>query len=130
MYLTLAVNYLIGKDDPWGYHLVNLIIHILAGFTLFGILKRSFLNKKFAPEFGYDALGLSLTIVLIWLVHPLQTQSVTYIIQRAEAQMGLFFLLSLYCAIRRFELERHSSWELASVFFCILGLLTIYFDMI
>jgi len=48
---------------------------------------------------------IALAISLIWLVHPLQTESVTYIIQRAESLMGLFYLLTLYCVIRGVEAE-------------------------
>ena len=46
------------------------------------------------------ATPLALVIALLWAVHPLQTESVTYIVQRAESLMGLFYLLTLYCFIR------------------------------
>ena len=43
---------------------------------------------------------LAFAIALLWAVHPLQTESVTYIVQRAESLCGLFYLLTLYCFIR------------------------------
>ena len=46
---------------------------------------------------------LGFCAALIWMVHPLQTEAVTYLIQRAESLMGLFYLLTLYCAIRGFS---------------------------
>jgi tetratricopeptide (TPR) repeat protein len=88
--LTLAINYALGGTSVWGYHAVNLAIHILAGLTLFGIARRTFRTDGTA----------AFAIALIWTLHPLQTESVTYIVQRAESLMGLLYLLTLYCFIR------------------------------
>src|SRR5208283_163030 len=78
---------------------------------------------------------LALTIALLWALHPLQTESVTYIVQRAESLCGLFYLLTLYCVIRgstsaanprsAFRLP-HSAfvWYSAAVLACILGMAT------
>jgi protein O-mannosyl-transferase len=55
-----------------------------------------------------NALHLSLAIALIWTIHPLQTESVTYVVQRAESLMGLFFLLTFYCFIRANEPLAHA----------------------
>ena len=46
------------------------------------------------------ATPLALAVAVLWAVHPLQTESVTYIVQRAESLCGLFYLLTLYCVIR------------------------------
>ena len=46
---------------------------------------------------------LAFAVALLWIVHPLNTESVTYIVQRGESLMGLFLLLTLYCAIRASE---------------------------
>jgi len=88
--LSFAFNYALGGTSVWGYHAANLLIHILAGLTLFGIVRRT-LHLNTAIAFA---------IALIWTLHPLQTESVTYISQRAESLMGLFYLLTLYCFIR------------------------------
>jgi tetratricopeptide (TPR) repeat protein len=93
--LSLALNYALGGTHEQGYHAANLAIHILAGLTLFGIARRVFRSSRIAP----------LAVALIWTLHPLQTESVTYIIQRAESLMGLFYLLTLYCFIRAAEAE-------------------------
>ncbi|HXA80222.1 MAG TPA: tetratricopeptide repeat protein, partial [Opitutaceae bacterium] len=49
------------------------------------------------------ALPLAFTMALLWAVHPLQTESVTCVVQRTESLMGLFYLLTLYCFIRGAE---------------------------
>jgi tetratricopeptide (TPR) repeat protein len=98
--LSLAMNYALGGLDVRGYHVANLLIHIGAALLLMGILRRTFLMPTLCDRFGAVALPLALAGALIWVVHPLQTESVTYIIQRAESLAGFFYLLTLYCVIR------------------------------
>ena len=101
--LSLAINYAIHGLRVAGYHAVNLAIHIIAGLVLYGVVRRTLLQPPLRPRFGQAALPLALIIAVIWVVHPLQTESVTYIVQRAESMMGLFYLLTLYCFIRGVE---------------------------
>jgi len=101
--LSLAINYALGGYQVWGYHALNLAVHILAGLTLFGIVRRTLLTPTLVSRFGAAANELALATAVLWMVHPLQTESVTYIIQRAESIMGLFYLLTLYCFIRGVE---------------------------
>ncbi len=98
--LTLAINYALGGLNVWGYHALNLAIHILAAWTLLGVIRRTLLLPRLRERFGSVATPLALAAVILWMVHPLQTESVTYIIQRTEALMGLLYLLTLYCFIR------------------------------
>jgi tetratricopeptide (TPR) repeat protein len=109
--LSLAINYAFGRTNVRGYHALNLAIHILAALTLFGIVRRTLLGPVLRERFGASARLLALTIAAIWMLHPLQTESVTYTIQRAESLMGLFYLLTLYCFIRGAESARTSNAE-------------------
>jgi tetratricopeptide (TPR) repeat protein len=127
--LSLAINYAFSGDNPWGYHAVNLAIHLLAGLTLLGIVRRTLLQPgpiRSGPglreRFGDAADGLALATALIWTVHPLQTESVTYIVQRAESIMGLFYLLTLYCFIRGSGSHRPGLWYGLSWTACALGM--------
>lgn len=120
--LSLAVNYTLGGLNPWGYHLFNLVIHILAALSLYGVLRRTFLSERLQPTFGRAASSLAGVIALIWLVHPLQTESVTYTIQRAESLMSLFYLLTLYCVIRSSDASRENLWKISAVASCALGM--------
>jgi tetratricopeptide (TPR) repeat protein len=122
--LSLAINYAISGLDVWSYHLLNLSIHLAAGLTLFGIIRRTLINPRSTEKFGRHATLLALSIALIWLVHPLQTQSVTYIIQRGESLMGLFYLLTLYCVIRGADSQRNGLWYAAAVAACACGMLS------
>ena len=121
---TFAVNYAFGGTTPWGYHVVNLVIHILAGLTLYGIARRTLVQPMLAKRFEADATSLGLAIAVIWTVHPLQTEAVTYVAQRAESLMGLFYLLTMYCFIRGAESEKAGRWYALSATACLLGMAT------
>ena len=120
--LSLAINYALDGYHLWGYHALNLAIHILAALTLFGIMRRTLLQPKLRLRFGAMANELALAVALLWTVHPLQTESVTYIVQRAESLMGLFYLLTLYCFIRAAESPRPRAWYGLCVTACALGM--------
>jgi hypothetical protein len=99
--LTFVFNYWRGGLDVDGYHKMNLAIHLLAALALFGVARRTLELPAVARRFGdRDSTPVAFCIALLWTVHPLLTQSVTYLTQRAESLMGLFFLLTLYCFIR------------------------------
>jgi tetratricopeptide (TPR) repeat protein len=119
--LSLAANYALSGNSVWSYHATNIAIHILAGLTLFGILVRT-LERRAAAA----ASSVALSIALIWTLHPIQTESVTYVIQRAESLMGLFYLLTLYCLIRGAEAgpTRGRPWYALCAAACLLGMAT------
>lgn len=92
--LSLAINYYYGATDTWGYHIVNLAIHVLVGFVVYFL----FFLTITMPVVSFDsrrAREISLFAALIWSLHPLQTNAVTYIVQRMTSMAALFFLLSL-----------------------------------
>ncbi|HEY0873483.1 MAG TPA: tetratricopeptide repeat protein [Vicinamibacterales bacterium] len=125
--LTLAINYALARADPldpWGYHALNLLIHIGAGLVLFGVVRRTLLSASLDARFGSAAMPIAFSVALLWLAHPLQTSAVTHVIQRAEALMGLFMLLTLYAAIRATDpaAERPRAWITAAVGACALGM--------
>jgi tetratricopeptide (TPR) repeat protein len=143
--LSLAVNYALGGADVRGYHVFNLIVHTLGALVLFGIARRTLLQPALRERFGSAATPLALAVALLWAVHPLLTESVTYVIQRAESLMGLFYLLTVYCFIRSAKSEDNTSgasgprapaaaptvenshynaWHLLAVVACVLGMAT------
>jgi Flp pilus assembly protein TadD len=117
---SLAINVAIGGPGVTSFHVVNILIHLTAGLFLFGVVRRTLEGLHddrpraengevarndeqrgcSAERSGYSAAIVAFVIALLWLVHPLQTQSVTYIIQRSESLMGMFYLLTLYSVIR------------------------------
>ena len=119
--LSLAINYALGELDVWGYHAVNLAVHLLAGLTLYGVIRRSLSREGLKDRFSPASESLASIAALIWVVHPLQTQSVTYVIQRSESLLGLFYLLTLYCLIRSVDSVHRHVWYATTVVCCALG---------
>lgn len=115
---SLAVNYAISGTAVWSYHVLNLAIHLLAGLALFGITRRTLEPRV------RQAGSIACSIALLWVLHPLQTEAVTYIIQRAESLMGLFYLLTLYGFIRGAQAGGSGGWYLLSWTACLLGMAT------
>jgi tetratricopeptide (TPR) repeat protein len=130
--LSLAVNYALSRGsvqsptglDAASFHAFNIVVHILAALTLFGLVRLTLNLPALRARFEGAATALALATALIWEVHPLQTESVTYIIQRAESLAGLFYLLTLYCFARGALSERPLRWHAAAVAACVLGMLT------
>ena len=120
--LSLAVNYALGGLDVRGYHILNTLIHVLAALTLFGIVRRTLLRPVLRDRFGGAAQPLALAVALLWALHPLQTESVTCIVQRSESLVGLFYLLTLYGFIRGVESPAPRRWEIFTVAVCLTGM--------
>lgn len=121
--LSLAVNYALGGKDPWGYHLFNVGVHLLAALFLFGLIVRSFSFIRREQTTGTDAVVFAFIVALLWMVHPLLTQSVTYITQRVESLMGMFYLAGLYSAVR-FLVNGQGRWAALAGFCGLLSGLT------
>ncbi|MFC1837669.1 tetratricopeptide repeat protein [Thermodesulfobacteriota bacterium] len=98
-YITLALNYYYDGFNLAGYHLFNILIHLAAGIFLYMFLKTTVLLQRGEKE-AVTVCWLSFTAVMIWLVHPLHIQSVTYIIQRMNSMAAMFYILSLLLYVR------------------------------
>jgi tetratricopeptide (TPR) repeat protein len=122
--LSLAINFALGGLDVRGYHATNLAIHIANALLLLGILRRTLLSPMLQDRFGRAAMPLALAAALLWTVHPLQTESVTYIAQRAESLAGFCYLLTLYCVIRGAggTVPLGGPWYAAAVLACLAGM--------
>lgn len=107
--LSFAINYHFHRLHVFGYHLVNLILHILSGILVYFIARilltmalkkiESPPDRKIDPEEGEINL-LSLLSAMIFLAHPVQVNTVSYIVERNEGLAGLFYLLCFFLFIR------------------------------
>lgn len=121
--LTFAVSFALSGLSTWGYHVINVLTHVLAALTLFGVVRRTLRQPALDPRFGLEAVPLAGAIAILWALHPLQTQVVTYVSQRTESLMALCYLLTLYCFIRGAE-ARPRVWYPLAVLACLLGVLS------
>lgn len=120
--LSFALNYAWTGMRVWSWHVVNIAIHLLAGLCLLGIVRRTLTGPSIPDRQQRLALPLALAVALFWTLHPLQTESVTYVVQRAESLAGLLLLMTLYCAIRAGQATSHWLWHIAAVVVCLVGM--------
>jgi tetratricopeptide (TPR) repeat protein len=123
---TFAINYAVSGQQVWSYHLGNLLIHALAALVLFGLVRRTLLLGAMREDFARSATTLAFAVAAIWALHPLQTESVTYLAQRAESLAGLLLFLTLYCYLRGAAQPEAAGpnrfWLAAAVASCLAGM--------
>jgi len=118
---TLALNWAISGPAVWSYHLFNLLIHAATAGLLFLVAEKTLRRVPAGRPGSSSPTTMALMGTLLWAVHPLHTQAVTYTIQRCETLMSFFLLLTLYAALRAWESERPQRWQIVSIIACLLG---------
>jgi tetratricopeptide (TPR) repeat protein len=123
--LTLAVNYAMGGLDIRGYHVVNLFLHLCCALLLYGLVRRILLAVSTITFNDQSARYAAFAAASLWMVHPLQSEVVAYVVARTESLMALFYLLTLYGAVRSWtdagEGSR-SAWNLIAIGSCGVGM--------
>ena len=108
VYLSLAVNYRFSGLNPASYHAFNIAVHLAAGLMVFALLSGLFSLSRRAALAG----------ALFFVLHPVQTQAVTYVIQRAASLGALFYLSAVLCYFKSFRPPRRPIY-LLSLFFAV-----------
>src|SRR5262249_18438269 len=98
LFKTFALNSLWSGQEVWSYHLINFVLHLLNGFLVFAIAKRMY--QDYPLPLGEGSLRVSgetyaALAAAFFLVHPVQTESVTYISSRSELLSTVFYLAGL-----------------------------------
>jgi len=114
-YLSFALNSRVGAANPFGYHVVNLAIHLVAALALCDLVRTTLESPRLREEFGRRAVPLAGLVAAIWAVHPLQTQAVTYVYQRIESMTGMFVLVSLAAWARAGVTGWQPRWAIVAV---------------
>lgn len=114
--LSLALNYAVSGLDVWSYHVFNLGVHVAAAIVLLA-LARTLLGRAGVGEPA--ARGIALAVALLWALHPLQTMSVTYVVQRVESMVGLCYLVALLAFARGCEGGRRGWFVVAALACCV-----------
>lgn len=123
--LSFALNYAVGQLNVFGYHLVNVVLHSINAVLLFAFLRWTIERSSWSTLWRNAAKNLALMIAMLWALHPMQTETVTYVTQRTELMMALFFLLTLYTARRAWDTTNPKAgyaWQILSVLACGLGM--------
>jgi hypothetical protein len=99
-YFTIALNFYFGGFNVFGYHVVNFFIHVTSGIFLYWFLLLTLNLPSLKEKYGPISYKVALLTSLIFVTHPIQTQSVTYIIQRMASMAGMFYLLAMVLYIK------------------------------
>ena len=102
--ISFALNYYMHQYDQAGYRAVNIAI-LVAGLAFFFLIKTTVIiarERTSGPGIleGLDPAHVAFFAMLVWVVHPLHTQSVTYIVQRMNSMASMFYILSMLCYVR------------------------------
>ncbi len=95
-FLTFAINYHFSQLQVFGFHAVNILIHLGSAVLVFWFMLLTFSSPALKGDnMEKYSRPLALLVALVFLTHPLQTESVTYIYQRVTSLAGFFYILSL-----------------------------------
>ncbi|QDU75698.1 outer membrane protein PgaA [Bremerella volcania] len=121
-HFSFAINAALFGKSAFYFHLVNLLIHVVSVLTLFELVRGSIAwwNRNHPPHLNANLTGF--VAALLWGVHPLGTMAVTYIVQRHESLMAMFYLLTLYCLLRGRLAQTAWPWYIGSILCCWLGM--------
>jgi len=98
--LSFAINWYFGKGNVTGYHIVNIFIHILTAFILFLTILALFESSNLKDKYHGSEYFIALLAVALWAINPIQTQGVTYIVQRMASMAAMFYLLGIYFFVK------------------------------
>jgi tetratricopeptide (TPR) repeat protein len=120
--LTFGLNWYFGKASVHGFHLTNIVFHFLTASILFLTVLKLFQTPQLINKYKKTAYPIALVTTLLWSLHPIQTQAVTYIVQRMSILAALFSILGIYIYIKA-RLTKHSIKQFLLFFLCFLSFL-------
>jgi protein O-mannosyl-transferase len=98
--LSIAVNWYFGQSNVTGYHIFNISVHILTAFFLYLTIVTLLKTPKFYQQYDKNKYFISILAACFWALNPIQTQAVTYIVQRMAAMAALFYILGIFCYLK------------------------------
>ncbi len=113
---TLGLNWFFGETNPRGYHVVNLIIHLIATVLVFKTTRLLLVLLHYKGNILFVA-GL---VTVLWAIHPIQTQAVSYIVQRMASLAAMFYLAGIYFYLL-FKREKSKKWMAISLIMFLLA---------
>jgi hypothetical protein len=125
--VTLGLNYLIGGLDPRGYHALNIALHGVAAALCFVVLRvaaTTLVERQQVPPRSRLLFWSCLAMAGMWAIHPIQTASVSYVIQRAELLVGIGALLAVWGLLRASSATSPAWWRALAVLGCAVAILS------
>ncbi|MBW1772098.1 MAG: tetratricopeptide repeat protein, partial [Deltaproteobacteria bacterium] len=98
--LSFALNYYLGKLRVGGYHAANILIHLISSVFLYLFLFNTLRLPSQERRYGSIAYPVALLSTVLWAANPVQTQAVTYIVQRMTSLAGMFYIMAMYLYLK------------------------------
>ena len=129
-----AANALLGIEQHPGrgssaqvlsYRITNVLLHLLCGALLFGVIRRTLRSPSLASRWASVGDQVAGFTTAIWLLHPIQSEAVNYVIQRTELLVSACWLATLYASIRAWDATLPRTvvrWRVVAVVACLLGM--------
>lgn len=99
-YFSFALNYFFGRENVAGYHFFNISIHLISSFFLFLFIYNTLNLPELKEKFYPNAYLISLLATFMWASNPVQTQAVTYIVQRMASMAGMFYIIAMFLYLK------------------------------
>ena len=116
--LSFGLNWFFDSDNVFWYHIVNIILHGVTGFLLYLVVIQIMQTPNVLKKHSNTSPLVALLVAAIWLLHPIQTQAVTYIVQRMAILAGLFYLAS-FLGYLKFRLATNFKKKKCWLFFAV-----------
>ncbi len=116
---TLAINHYLGKNRVLGYHVFNLAVHFIASIFLFLFIYQTLNLPLLKARYGPNAYFIALLATIFWAVNPIQTQAITYIVQRMASMAGMFYIMAMHFYLKARTAEKNPS-KAGFYFICII----------
>ena len=109
VYLSIMLNYQLGGLDVTGYHIFNIGVHIINSIFFYLLVLWTLSLPQFGDQYGHRARRMALFAALLFGIHPIQTESVTYIISRTELLATCFYLATFLIFIKKGTSGKYSA---------------------
>ena len=130
LFISMAINAYFDGLRPYGYHVINLFLHILNSILVFYIFQKALLHFRHQNQSSENNISISFFAAAIFLIHPIQTESVIYIISRSEILASTFYLFAFF--LFQFYLESktpHRALKKTLLFILIIFLVVVGFSV-
>jgi hypothetical protein len=119
--LSIMLNYQLFALNVWGWHLFNIVNHIANSCLVYLLVLWTLTLPVLVKQYGEKARRMAFFCALLFAVHPIQTESVTYIISRSETVTTFFYLLSLMMFIQSVR-KKNSLYIVGAMLFSLLAM--------
>ncbi len=94
--LSFALNYYVGRTEVSGYHVVNIVIHFMSAVFLFFFIYHTLNLPLLKTRYGPNSYFIAFLATMLWAISPVQTQAITYVVQRMASMAGMFYIMAMY----------------------------------